>query len=80
MEIHGKLFCEVCKFEFKEKYSKIIDTDFIEAHHLKPVSEMAENETTNINDIVMLCPNCHRMVHRYRPWIKKKESLKKILK
>ncbi len=41
---------------------------------------MKEEDKTNINDIVMLCPNCHRMIHRYRPWIKEKKDLKNILR
>lgn len=77
---NGALFCEACSFDFKDKYINEINVDFIEAHHLKPVSEMAVNETTNINDIVMLCPNCHRMIHRYRPWIRNREDIKNILK
>lgn len=78
-EKHGKLYCEACNFNFKDKYN-INDVEFIEAHHLKPVSELKEGEKTKIEDIVMLCPNCHRMIHKYRPWIDKKEDIKKILK
>ena len=77
---HKKLFCEACSFNFQEKYVDSINTEFIEAHHLKPISEMKEEDKTNINDIVMLCPNCHRMIHRYRPWIKEKKDLKNILR
>ena len=37
------------------------------------------NEKTKIEDIVMLCSNCHSMVHRRKPWTTK-EDLKKLLK
>ena len=74
----GKLFCEVCGFNFSDVYG-ILGDDFIEAHHIKPVSEMKEGDETNINDIVMLCSNCHSMVHRKRPWLTK-DDLKNILK
>lgn len=77
---NGSLFCEACSFNFEDKYIDEINIDFIEAHHLKPVSEMKDNETTNIDDIVMLCPNCHRMIHRHRPWISDRKDIKKILK
>lgn len=77
-EHNGKLFCEVCGFDFSEKYGNL-GAGFIEAHHVKPVSEMGRNEKTRIEDIVMLCSNCHSMIHRKKPWITK-DNLKKILK
>ncbi|MCD8018070.1 MAG: HNH endonuclease [Clostridiales bacterium] len=74
----GKLFCEACGFNFYKIYGDV-GKDFIEAHHMKPVSEMREGEKTNISDLVMLCSNCHRMVHRIRPWIKDKKELKRMV-
>ena len=60
---HGTLFCEVCNFNFKEHYGER-GNDFIEGHHTKYVSELSKDEKTKPSDIVMLCPNCHRMIHR----------------
>ncbi|WP_433709127.1 HNH endonuclease [Paenibacillus illinoisensis] len=37
---------------------------FIEAHHKKKLSDMVPGETTKVEDLVMLCSNCHRMIHR----------------
>ena len=76
-EHNGKLFCEVCGFDFTEVYGDL-GSGFIEAHHIKPVSEMKENEKTSIEDIVMLCSNCHSMIHRRKPWITK-ERLKELI-
>ena len=75
---YGKLFCEVCGFNFVDIYGEIGE-DFIEGHHIKPISEMTEDEKTNIDDIVMLCSNCHSMIHRKKPWLKK-EDLKKLIR
>lgn len=77
-EHNGRLFCEVCNFDFTDKYGDL-GVDFIEAHHIKPISEMDINEKTKIEDIVMLCSNCHSMIHRRKPWTTK-EELKKLLK
>lgn len=60
---HGSLYCEVCYINFEDKYGER-GKDFIEGHHTKPVTEMKAGETTRIKDIAMLCPNCHRMIHR----------------
>jgi len=75
---HNKLYCEVCKFSFVDKYGEIGE-DFIEGHHIIPVSEMREGDTTEPEDIILLCSNCHRMVHRKRPWLKRYE-LEKIIR
>lgn len=60
---HGELFCEACGINFEKVYGER-GKDFIEGHHNKPVSEMKEGETTKVEDIGMLCSNCHRMIHR----------------
>lgn len=75
---HGHLFCEVCGFDFKEKYGDLGE-NFIEAHHTKPVSAMKDGEKTKIEDIAMVCSNCHSMIHRKKPWLDK-ASLKRVIK
>lgn len=70
--IHGSLYCEVCNFDFSKVYGNLGD-GFIEAHHTKPVSEMVEGEKTKIEDIVMVCSNCHSMIHRRKPWLNKEQ-------
>jgi 5-methylcytosine-specific restriction protein A len=65
---HGNLSCECCGFDFGERYGSHGD-GFIECHHTKPVSELATGEKTKISDLALLCSNCHRMIHRRRPWL-----------
>lgn len=62
---HGKCPCEVCGFDFQEKYGSIGE-GFIEAHHKVPLSKLAEGEQrdTISSDFLMLCANCHRMAHK----------------
>lgn len=74
---NGNLYCEVCGFNFVDAYGEIGE-NFIEAHHIKPISQMEENEKTKIEDIVMLCSNCHSMIHRRKPWLDK-SNLKKLI-
>lgn len=56
------LNCEVCGFSFFEKYG-LLGQGFIEAHHLKPLNETKETKTTK-DDIVLVCSNCHKMIHK----------------
>ena len=76
---NNKLFCEICSFNFEEKYGSELGQNFIEAHHLIPISELKDDDQTKIEDLIMVCSNCHRMIHRKRPWIANKSELKSIL-
>lgn len=59
----GHLYCQACNFDFSKFYGSR-GADFIEGHHTKLVSEMKEGEETKVEDIALLCSNCHRMIHR----------------
>ncbi|MCY8497740.1 HNH endonuclease [Bacillus atrophaeus] len=50
----------------------------MEGHHIIPVSELEEDSKTKVEDIILVCANCHRMLQRKRPWLSK-EQLKDIL-
>lgn len=72
---HGRLFCQACEFDFEKEYGEI-GVDFIEAHHSLPLSEMKDGHITKIDDFAMLCPNCHRMIHKKRPWVRMEDLMK----
>lgn len=75
---NNKLTCEVCGFDFQETYGEI-GTFYIEAHHTIPVSELKDGDITKPEDIVLVCSNCHSMLHRKRPWLTINE-IKNLLK
>lgn len=67
---HGNT-CMVCGFDFARAYGALGE-GYIEAHHLDPLSEHDPSEwrkgiRTNVNDVAVVCANCHRMIHRRRP-------------
>lgn len=64
----GKLACEICNFDFSEKYGDV-GVGFAECHHTRPVSELGDGGRTKLSDLAVLCANCHRMIHRRRPWL-----------
>jgi hypothetical protein len=63
LERDPMLRCEVCGFSFIEVYGEL-GRDFIEAHHKQPVAELKPGSRTRVEDIALVCPNCHRMLHR----------------
>ena len=62
------LHCQVCNFSFAQAYGEL-GNGFIEAHHTIPLSDFAEETDTRTEDIVLVCSNCHKMLHRHRPWL-----------
>lgn len=65
---HGRLFCEACGFDFQATYGDR-GVGFIECHHVKPVHTLRAGSRTKLPDLVLLCANCHRMVHSRTPWL-----------
>ena len=72
MEFNKRLSCQVCNFSFEENYGGL-GKGFIEAHHIFPISELTEETPTKVEDIALVCSNCHRMLHRRRPWLSLEE-------
>lgn len=65
VSIHGTS-CKVCGFSFETAYGAH-GKNYIEVHHLVPVSSLTEPSSVNPrDDLTVLCSNCHRMVHRRR--------------
>jgi hypothetical protein len=62
----GRVFCEVCRFDFAERYPEPLGRGFIEVHHLSPLSTRDEPRRTGLEDLLLVCANCHRIIHRTR--------------
>jgi len=58
--------CEVCGMAFKEVYGKI-GNGYIIAHHKIPIGNIEETATTTLDDIALVCANCHAMLHTKNP-------------
>ena len=71
-EENNSLFCSICEFDFYKKYGDL-GKGYIECHHVVPVSDYTKNRKTKIKDLILVCSNCHRMLHRKRPWLTQKE-------
>lgn len=72
----GRLTCEVCSFDFVARYGQHGE-GFIECHHKIPISD-PNRENTKMADLALVCANCHRMLHRGKPW-PTVEQLKQML-
>ncbi len=63
-KINMALNCEICGFSFEENYPEALGKGFIEAHHKIPLSKIDKVVRTTLDDLLLVCSNCHRMIHR----------------
>ncbi len=75
----GKLDCEVCSFNFEKFYGEY-GRGYIECHHRTPLFLFSATTRTKLDDLALVCSNCHRILHRrmentsidqLRSWVKR---------
>ncbi|MFZ4589398.1 MAG: HNH endonuclease [Ignavibacteria bacterium] len=76
-ESDGK--CELCKFEFS-KYYKLTTKDCLEVHHKNPISEYKGLRVTKLSNLIIICPNCHSLIHSKNPAISYEDMKAKHIK
>lgn len=76
---HGRLYCECCGFEPEPFYGER-GQDRIQAHHRRPVEELLPDSITMAEDLAMVCPNCHDIIHAKRPWLSVEELRAELMK
>lgn len=79
VNIHG-YSCMACNFNFEKAYGDW-GKGFIHVHHVKPISTVGEKTRINPRtDLIVLCANCHSMVHRRKDLVLTLDELKKLIK
>lgn len=64
---HFGLNCQVCDFNFKEKFGDL-GKDFIHVHHKIDIATIGNEYSVNpLTDLIPVCPNCHSMLHKRKP-------------
>jgi len=71
VKVRSNYSCEMPGCDYTG-FSKTDGSQYIEVHHVIPLSEGGED---NVNNTVALCPNCHRKLH----YAGNKEELRQIL-
>ena len=63
LQQHGKMFCEICEFNFSETYS-FLTNDIIQVHHQTPLASLTKSTQTTLRDLMLICANCHFAIHQ----------------
>lgn len=78
IRVHGTK-CMVCGFDFEMTYGEL-GKNYIEVHHIKPLASL--DEEINVDpktDLICVCANCHRMLHRFKNYMISSDELKTII-
>ncbi|MDF2545771.1 MAG: hypothetical protein K0R93_669 [Anaerosolibacter sp.] len=76
--IHGTV-CKACGFDFEKIYGEH-GRGYIEIHHKTPLSTLEEEiKIDPETDLIPVCSNCHRMIHRNKDKVLSIEEIKEIL-
>ena len=65
--------CEVCHLDLSQVY-KEVPGGFMQLHLTVEITELDYNTEYKPSDFITVCPNCHAMLHQYRPWLTKKTA------
>jgi 5-methylcytosine-specific restriction endonuclease McrA len=76
--IHGTK-CKICGFDFEEVYGDR-GKRFIEIHHINPLFNVDKEVVIDPEkDLMPVCANCHRMIHRRKDSVLSIEQMKQII-
>jgi predicted HNH restriction endonuclease len=67
----GNISCDICSFDFENTYGEPAK-GYIEMHHIKPIymyedGNIQQTIDAAIENLLPVCANCHRIIHRTRP-------------
>jgi hypothetical protein len=58
--------CEICEFDFEKVYGEFAK-NCVEVHHLALLARAGKRGVRNtLEDVLVVCPNCHRALHQFR--------------
>lgn len=65
----GTLFCECCNYEYSHYHRSPYNQSCIEIHHKKPLylyedSDIEQTFQSALANLMPVCPNCHRLIHK----------------
>ena len=71
--------CQVCDFDFLKTYGDI-GHGFAEAHHIIALSTLRRKKINTPEDLITVCSNCHRILHRMEGNADDYKKLRRLVK
>jgi len=64
-KLRDSFVCQVCGFDFAARYGSLGE-GLAEAHHIRGLALNVAPVETVLDDLITVCANCHRVLHRMR--------------
>lgn len=77
-EEHSTLYCEICGFSASTFHPHPFTERAYEVHHKSPLAFAETPVRTTLDDLAVLCANCHRAVHSNSDVVKNFDKLAKL--
>lgn len=58
--------CKLCVLDFSRRYHMAEGEHCLEAHHKSPLSLRLTASRSILEDFLVICPSCHRVIHKVR--------------
>jgi len=75
----GPIRCEICLLSEDGGYPSQFSSRIFEVHHLQPLSEASLPVKTTLQDLAIVCANCHRAVHATKTVEENFKLLKQVM-
>jgi len=76
-----KYTCRVCDLTFEARYG-VLGSRYAEAHHVQQLSRLREGTKISVDDLICVCANCHRMLHRMEgdagDWLSLRKTVRRL--
>jgi 5-methylcytosine-specific restriction protein A len=76
-ESRHKFLCEACDFDYFAYYGERGE-GYIECHHNIPISQIKMEHEVKLQDLSLVCSNCHSIIHFRRPWVMVEQLRKEV--
>ena len=74
-QFESKLYCEACGTDAKQnpKYPEEYCERIFEVHHKIPLADIDIETEMSVDDLALLCANCHQAIHATNPLLSVEE-------
>ena len=63
LKSHEVMQCELCELEPTTIYQDL-GGNLLEVHHMIPLHKLGDEAETRLDDLMLVCPNCHSALHK----------------
>jgi hypothetical protein len=64
---------------YQPKSDSLLGNGLIEVHHTRAIADYEDGATTELTDLILVCSNCHYVIHRDRHYERNYRQLQEVV-